>query len=147
MGHTACTEPQCLYRGALYVLPFLPCHHGIHLRILTLRVFSSVWGQICVCIFLVRHWNLHLYNQGHISTVPYFILHFTMNCYLIFFHKALILFLITDEWMIAFDNPCVWVFHHREVHLSVICGIGILMISSCFPQYLYKIKNSSNWNW
>jgi len=21
MGHTACTEPQCLYKGALYLLP------------------------------------------------------------------------------------------------------------------------------
>jgi len=21
-GHTACTEPQCLYKGALYLLPF-----------------------------------------------------------------------------------------------------------------------------
>ena len=22
MGRTACTEPQCLYKGALYILPF-----------------------------------------------------------------------------------------------------------------------------
>ena len=22
MGHTACAEPQCLYKGALYLLPF-----------------------------------------------------------------------------------------------------------------------------
>jgi len=117
-----------------------PCHHGIRLWILTPRVFSSVWGQISVCIFLLKHWNLHLYNQGHISTVPYLILHFTVNCYLIFFHTALILFLITDEWMSEFVDPCIWVFHHREVYLSVISGIGILMISACCPQYLYKIK-------
>jgi hypothetical protein len=23
MGRTACTEPQCLYKGALYLLPFI----------------------------------------------------------------------------------------------------------------------------
>lgn len=81
-------------------------HHRIRLRILTLRVFISVWGQIYVCIFLLKHWNLHLYNQGHINTAPYIILHFTMNSYLIFFHTALILFLITDEWISEFIDPC-----------------------------------------
>jgi len=24
MGRTACTEPQCLYKGALYLFTFLP---------------------------------------------------------------------------------------------------------------------------
>jgi len=23
MGRTACTEPQCLYKGALYLLPYM----------------------------------------------------------------------------------------------------------------------------
>ena len=26
MGRTACTEPQCLYKGALYLYLFLPVH-------------------------------------------------------------------------------------------------------------------------
>ena len=26
MGRTVCTEPQCLYKGALYLLQFLPKH-------------------------------------------------------------------------------------------------------------------------
>jgi hypothetical protein len=27
MGHTACTEPHCLYKGALYLLPYLFTRH------------------------------------------------------------------------------------------------------------------------
>jgi len=35
MGHTACTEPQCLYRGALYLYFFRP--HAAE------GVFDALW--------------------------------------------------------------------------------------------------------
>jgi len=28
MGRTACTEPQCLYKGALYLFTCIPLFHG-----------------------------------------------------------------------------------------------------------------------
>jgi hypothetical protein len=39
MGHTACTEPQCLYKGALYLSDRSQCNYFVHCN-LTVPVHS-----------------------------------------------------------------------------------------------------------
>jgi len=66
MGHTACAEPQCLYKGALYLFTLLRnvspliCHlQGVHTKLKT--IYSKVdyvngnhnLGELCSLLLLL----------------------------------------------------------------------------------------------
>jgi len=64
MGRTACTEPQCLYNGALYIYPL----------ILALRVISSDSNCVSTVVMRVRlyfnyisttYLDIYLWLQGN----------------------------------------------------------------------------------
>jgi len=49
MGRTACTEPQCLYKGALYLTMFIfcqPTHFNINFTLSTAEYPYSIHGHI-----------------------------------------------------------------------------------------------------
>ena len=61
MGHTACTEPQCLYWGALYLYIYI-------------YIYIYIYMYICIYIYYCQHvlcWSLqqHPTFQGCFTTV------------------------------------------------------------------------------
>ena len=57
MGRTACTEPQCLYKGALYLITFYQMSELLH-------IYKGQVTKLCVvilrCVLFSRHYHLGL---------------------------------------------------------------------------------------
>jgi hypothetical protein len=66
MGRTACTEPQCLYKGALYLFLLLDAKRRDLLWGLPSRLFGWHWGSFpgckaagsCSWQLYINEWNL-----------------------------------------------------------------------------------------
>jgi len=56
MSHTACTEPQCLYKGALYTLPARTRGHVCHTSTINIQVLNcfTLWIHL-LSIYTVRY--------------------------------------------------------------------------------------------
>ena len=77
MGRTACTEPQCLYKGALHLYPYLYSPYGPYGLY---RASVPVSTRVHFYIMFVRKCVLYYCHRVSIQLQPTNIYHIIPNC-------------------------------------------------------------------
>jgi len=67
MGRTACTEPQCLYEGALYLCTVQYCR--IIIKRMVQQAHAFLYKQILFREITLRSWQLHYRSYGDSYTL------------------------------------------------------------------------------